>query len=62
MIVAQVKLLNGDHVTEYANDHKEMFNTKLLPYIEQIKSVKTTTISLRDMRQGRENKKEAPET
>lgn len=58
MIIAHVKLLNGDRITMYANNHIELF-TQL--DAEQIDEIKTKPIRLRDMRQGKE-KKEEPET
>ena len=59
MIVAHIKLLNGDNVTMYANNHDELF-ARL--DASQIDELKTKPIRLRDMRQGRETKKEVPET
>lgn len=58
MIVAHIKLLNGEHLTEYANDHIELF-ARL--DAEQIDELKTKPIRLRDMRQGREKRMEEPE-
>jgi hypothetical protein len=58
MIAAQVKLQSGEYVTEYANDHIELFMVKLMPYAGQIEQLKTKPIRLRDMRQGREKRME----
>ena len=53
MIVANVKLLNGEHITKYANNHIELFAQL---DAEQIDELKTKPIRLKDMRQGREKK------
>lgn len=59
MIVAHIKLLNGEYITKYANNHIELFSQL---DAEQIDELKTKPIRLKDMRQGRETKKEVPQT
>lgn len=58
MIVANIKLLNGEQLTVYANNHIELFANL---DAEQIDEIKTKPIRMRDMRQGREKKEEPKE-
>ncbi len=58
MIVANIKLLNGERITEYAKDHIELFSRLDAAQIDEIK---TKSIRLRDMRQGKEKRMEEPE-
>lgn len=58
MIFAHVRLLSGECITLYARDHIELFYYRLKPYAERIAEVNTKTITLREMRQGRETRME----
>lgn len=59
MIEARVKLLNGDYITMYANNHIELFAQL---DAEQIDELETKPIRLKDIRQGKETKKEVPQS
>jgi len=58
MIVANIKLLNGERFTEYANNHIELFARLDAAQIDEIK---TKSIRLCDMRQGKEKRMEEPQ-